>query len=132
MPAAPASTKSIPEKLQMKPGRTVLFVNKPTGYDKVMGKLPAGITVAENATAAADVIQLFVESRRQLEADLPKLKRRLNKGGMIWVTYPKLSSQKKSDINRDSIAEYAASIGLEGVAICAIDDDWSALRLKVV
>ncbi len=36
------------------------------------------------------------------------------------------------NINRDSIAEYALSLGLEGVAIISVDDDWSALRLKLV
>src|SRR5262249_36976726 len=121
----------IPEKLQMKSGRTVLFVNKPAGYDKLMGKLPKDVMVADGSEKA-DVIQLFVESRSRLESDLPKVKRRLNAGGMSWMTYPKLTSQKKADINRDTIAEFAAGIGLEGVAICAIDEDWSALRLKVV
>jgi hypothetical protein len=36
------------------------------------------------------------------------------------------------DINRDSIAAYAATIGLQAVAMISVDEDWSALRLKVV
>lgn len=132
MPKAAASTKSIAEKLQMKAGRSVAFVNKPAGYDKLLGKLPADISVVDSSQKNIDVIQFFVESRTVLEKQLPKLKKSVAEKGMIWVTYPKGTSAKKSDINRDSIAEYAASIGLEGVAICAIDDDWSALRLKVV
>ena len=50
---------------------------------------------------------------------------------MIWVTYPKGKGKIKSDINRDSIREYSASIGMEAVAIFSVDDDWSALRLKL-
>ena len=38
----------------------------------------------------------------------------------------------KSDINRDSIREYTQSVGLETVALIAVDDDWSAIRCKVV
>ncbi len=38
----------------------------------------------------------------------------------------------KTDINRDSIVEYARSIGMEGVAMISIDEDWSALRLKLL
>jgi hypothetical protein len=38
----------------------------------------------------------------------------------------------KTDINRDTINAYAASLGLQGVAMISIDDDWSALRLKIV
>jgi len=33
------------------------------------------------------------------------------------------SSNFKSDINRDSIYEYGVSIGLQGVAIIAVDKD---------
>ncbi len=51
---------------------------------------------------------------------------------MIWPTYPKGTSKMKSDVNRDSIREYATGVGLETVALIAIDDDWSAMRCKVV
>jgi hypothetical protein len=126
------STKSIQEKLQMKPGRSVLVVNQPAEYAKLLGKIPTSITVAERNSKNIDVIQVFVESRQQLEDELPKMKKALATKGMIWVTYPKGTSSKRSDINRDSISEYSESIGLEGVAIISINGDWSALRLKVV
>ena len=132
MPNATASTKSIPEKLQMKPGRSVIFVNKQGAYDKTIGKLPFGVEIADNASKSIDVIQIFAQSRQQLENELPKWKTLVAAKGMIWLTYPKGTSSMKSDINRDSIAAYAETLGLEGVAIVSIDDDWSALRLKVV
>jgi hypothetical protein len=37
-----------------------------------------------------------------------------------------------TDIHRDIIREYAASIGLKGVSLIAVDDTWSAMRLKLV
>lgn len=126
------STKSIPEKLQMKPGRMVLFVNKPAGYDQILGKLPSGVGVTDHSAKSVDVIQVFVENREQLEKELPRLKSLLTSKGMIWVTYPKGTADVATYINRDSIAEYATTIGMEGVAIVAIDQKWSALRLKVV
>lgn len=132
MPNATASTKSIPEKLQMKSGRSVIFVNKPAAYDKTMGRLPAGVEVADSSSKSIDIIQIFADSKQQLEKELPKWKKVVAPKGMIWVTYPKGTSKIKTDINRDIIAAYAETIGLEGVAIVAIDDDWSALRLKVV
>jgi hypothetical protein len=52
--------------------------------------------------------------------------------GVLWIAYAKGTSKKASDINRDTIREYAASIGLDTVAQIAIDGDWSALRLKSV
>ena len=34
--------------------------------------------------------------------------------------------------NRNGIASYAKTIGMQAVAQIAIDEDWSALRLKTV
>ena len=130
MPAI--SNKSVAEKLQMKSGRKVLIINQPDNYSKILGKLPTDASVVSVSAKDIDVVQLFVESRKQLEKELPKLKSKVAEKGMIWVTYPKGTSSKKGDINRDSIAEYALTLGLEGVAIVSVDDDWSALRLKVL
>ena len=38
----------------------------------------------------------------------------------------------KTDIDRDDIWAYGLTIGLQAVAQVAIDDDWSAMRLKAV
>ena len=126
------SDKSIAEKLLIKPGRTVLFVNAPPGYRTRIGALPPNATILKAVGAPADVIQVFVKSRAELEAELPKLKRALAPNGLLWVTYAKGTSKLKGDINRNSIAAYAHTIGMEGVAMISIDDDWSALRLKVL
>jgi len=62
-------------------------------------------------------VQLFVTSREELQKDLEMAKTMLKPKGLLWVTYPKGTSQIKTDINRDTIREYARSIGLEGVAM---------------
>ncbi len=51
---------------------------------------------------------------------------------MIWVTYYKGSSKNASDIHRDTINSFGMQHGLQGVAIVSIDQDWSALRLKIM
>ncbi len=94
--------------------------------------MPNGVGVTDESGKFVDVIQVFVETKEQLERELPRLKPKLAQKGMIWVTYPKGTSGQQADINRDSIAAYAETIGLEGVAIVSIDDVWAALRLKVV
>ena len=124
------SNKSIADKLMMRQGKTILFMNEPPGYRNSIGTI--GGVVGNDPKGNADVIQLFVKDRAELERDLPRAKKQMNPGASVWVTYYKGTSQHCTDINRDTIAEYAASIGLEGVAICSIDDDWSALRCKLV
>lgn len=125
------SDKPIAQKLLIKPGRKALFVNPPEGYVEALGPLPDGVILLDRE-APADLIQVFVKDRQALEEQLPRLKALLNPGGLLWVTYYKGTSRHKTDIHRDSINAYAHTLGLEGVAMISIDDDWSALRLKTV
>jgi hypothetical protein len=49
---------------------------------------------------------------------------------ILWIAYPKLTSDLAQDLSRDIIHDLAPSFGLDTVSQIAIDDDWSALRLK--
>ncbi|MBI3764101.1 MAG: hypothetical protein HY260_19850 [Chloroflexi bacterium] len=124
--------KTVAQKLLIKEGYTLLFVNPPQGYKARLGSLPKNVKVLTEPTGPADLIQVFVDTRKDLEAQLQRLKPALKPKGLLWVTYHKGTSKIKTDINRDSIAAYAPSVGMEGVALISIDDDWSAIRLKIV
>ncbi len=126
------SDKSIAQKLFIKPGNKFLLVNPPAGYLTQMGEMPEGSIILSDSSCLVEVIQVFIANRVELEAQLPQLKELLAPKGMMWITYHKGSSRVKTDINRDTINAYAHSIGLEGVAMISIDDDWSALRLKLI
>ncbi|MDO8578743.1 MAG: hypothetical protein Q7R50_06145 [Dehalococcoidales bacterium] len=107
-------------------------MNAPKDYKPILGELPSGVALLESSSSPVDLIQVFAVSRKELESHLPKLKKLLRPKVLLWVSYPKGTSKVKADINRDSIREYGQSIGLEAVALVALDDTWSALRLKVV
>jgi hypothetical protein len=124
------SEKSIAEKLSIRPGSKFLLVNPPDGYVTRMGELPEGVELLNNSSGRVEAIQVFIANRAELEAQLPHLAGLLSPKSMLWVTYHKGTSKVKTDINRDTINAYAQSIGLQGVAIISIDDDWAALRLK--
>lgn len=98
----------------------------------MLGALPKNATLLSKPVAPIDAIQVFVTNRKELEVQLPKLKPLLAPTGMLWVTYYKGTSKTKTDINRDSIYAYALGLGLQGVSMISIDDDWSALRLKLI
>ena len=126
------SDKSIAQKLFIKSNTKFLLVNPPDGYLIQMGELPPGTILLSDSSCLVEAIQVFVSNRSELEAQLPRLKELLAPKGMLWVTYHKGTSRTKTDINRDTINAYAHTIGLEGVAMISIDEDWSALRLKLV
>ena len=121
--------KSVAEKLMIKEGQRFLLLNEPSNYRGLVGRLPNKVTISTEPKGQYEVIQVFVASKNELNQRLPKLKTSLA-CGIVWVTYPKGTSKMKTDINRDSIREYAQTIGLEADAIFSVDDDWSALRMK--
>ncbi len=123
--------KTVAQKMLIKAGYKILFVNAPKGYKTKLGELPKGVKVLKAPTEPADWIQLFVSNRAELEAELPKVKPALAPNGLLWVSYLKGTSKTKTDINRDILHAYGRTIGLEGVSLISIDDDWSAMRFKV-
>jgi hypothetical protein len=122
--------KTIAQKLLIKPGHKVFLVNAPKGYKSTMGVLPDKATIVSKPVAPIDIIQVFVANRKELEAQLPKLKPLLAPNGILWVTYLKGTSKTKTALNRDTIYPYALTLGLQTVAMISIDDGWSAMRMK--
>ena len=123
------SDKPLAQKLALKPGQAFLLLDPPPGYRAALGPLPKGVTFAKGGSKA-DAVQAFATTKAEMTEALAKAKAALNQGGMIWLTYPKGTSRMKSDINRDSIREYALGVGLQTVSMIAVDDDWSAIRCK--
>jgi hypothetical protein len=127
------SQKAVAQKLLIKENYRILLLNEPEGYRSMLGELPPNTRVSTEASSGPfDLIQVFAASRKELEDFLPKVKALLNKKGLLWVTYPKGMLKVKTDINRDSIREFAAGISLQAVAMVSIDETWSAMRLKLV
>lgn len=124
--------KSVADKLQIKVGKVVLTVNAPADYAELLGKLPEGAKVLSKSEQPVDIVHAFAHNRAEMEKLLPGLKEKLMPGGFIWLSYHKGGSGVVTDINRDSIWRYGLTIGLQAVSQVAINDDWSALRLKPV
>jgi hypothetical protein len=123
--------KTIAQKLFLKPHRTLRIINPPDGIGALLGVYEATL-LPEKSREPADVVLLFARNHKELETYLEQAKNLLTDDGALQVAYPKGTSKVKSDIHRDSIREYAQTLGLDSVAIIAIDDTWSCLRLKVV
>jgi len=123
------SDKPIAQKMLIKSGHKVYLANEPAGYEAQLREGGTSFARVQDA-GEADFLQLFVASRQELETQLPALKIKLRPDALLWVTYRKGSSKIKSDVNRDTLHAYARTLGLEGVTLVSIDDDWSAMRFK--
>lgn len=125
-------TKPLADRMHLRAGERLLLVGAPDGYAATLNA-PDSVELASTPQGTFDVIQVFVTTRAALEAEASRLKALLNPDGKLWFTYPKgTSTRLTADINRDDIRRYALTVGLQTVAQVAVDDDWSAIRCKVV
>jgi molybdopterin converting factor small subunit len=116
------------KKLGLKPGMRALFVAAPEGYEATLGPIP-DVRVLKRAADNLDFIQCFVPDRRALDRGLARLLPRLAPDGMLWVSWPKKSSALFRDLTEDGIRAAALAAGVVDVKVCAVDDDWSGLKL---
>lgn len=123
------SEKTISEKLLLKPGRSLFLVNEPESYFNSIGELPPFARQAESAEKA-DVILLFVRNLAELANLLEEVTRRLQENKVFWVSYPKKAGKFISDLDRDHVNLYLATKGWQGMELIALDDDWTAMRVK--
>ena len=121
------SDKPVAERLQVKGERRLAVVGASAALEKTVGAAKARVDLAR-----ADVVLLFAADRAGLEARLPDVLKTMQEAAILWVAYPKLSSGLAADLSRDIIHALAPTHGLDTVSQIAIDDDWSALRLKRV
>jgi hypothetical protein len=130
-PSSPAgySGKSLIAKLGWKEGSKAIVVAAPANYSE----LTDGADIAPKKTVPAagslDFIHLFVKDAASLARDLTRLEPRLSEGGMIWVSWPKKTSPLFRDLTEDGVRKVCLPLGLVDVKVCAVDDDWSGLKL---
>ena len=125
------STAPVFEKLRLKPGARAAVLDAPASYEPLLGQLPPGVELSRELNGSFDFIHAFATHSDALLRDGPKWRQALNPNAILWVSYPK-GKAISTDLNRDVVRVTLQQVGLETVSQVAIDDSWSALRLKVV
>jgi len=125
-----SSTKPLPAKLFIKDNYDVVLLNAPAEYSAKLTPLPSGVKIKTTLVDKHDFIQVFLMDHEELKQQLSPLIVHLKQDGWLWISYPKGSSKIKTDINRDSIWEYAKGLGLKAVHQISIDGTWSAMRFR--
>jgi len=125
------SGKPLTQKLGIKTGMKLLFVNSPENYGQLLEGLPEKTIQVKDKISTVDFIHVFVKKISELEAFLPQLKKRLTRDGMIWISWYKKSSGIPTDVNEHGIRATAFPLGLVDVKVCAVDEQWSGLKLVI-
>jgi hypothetical protein len=129
--SAGCSGKPLADKLGLKAGQSVCYVNQPEEFEALVGELPDGVSVRYDLEGPFDLIVCFCKERRVFEQRLRGLRRELAPDGMLWVAWPKKASKVPTTMTEDVVRAVALPTGLVDTKACAIDETWSGLRLVV-
>lgn len=84
--------------------------------------------MTEKLGIKAGMIQYYTDSRSDLEKTFPLLKKSLAPDCALWISWPKASSGKKTDLNENVVREIGLKNGLVDVKVIAVDEVWSGLK----
>ena len=121
------SGKTVAQKARVKPGATIAVINRVPGIVESLG-LPESVAFVK--PAAAQLVFLFVRTRAELEAQMPRAVAALSPGSAIWVFFRKGSRGAGLDMNRDSVWAVAEKLDMRPLGLVGIDEAWSAFRLR--
>lgn len=102
------------------------IINAPIGYDEQINEIKFDTEPAGKLTY--DFIQYFVTSKDLLEHTFPILKKQLKANGALWVSWPKKSAKKETDLIENDVMKIGLENGLVDVKVIAIDETWSGLK----
>jgi hypothetical protein len=121
----------LPQKLGIKPGLSVVTINAPTNYRRLLGAIPEGVTFSDRLRPESSFVHVFAKKRSELSNRLAVSREQIADTGTVWVPRPKRSSGVPTDVTEDAVRAVALPLGFVDVKVCAIDETWSGLKLMV-
>lgn len=113
------------KKLGFKPGMRVLVLSSPSHYSSLFVESANDWKLVKKD---ADAIHLFITELNQL-SEIKRLSKLMPPAIMLWVSWPKKTSPLSKGLGEDEIRKTAIACGLVDIKVCAIDQDWSGLKL---
>jgi len=125
------SSTPLAQKLGIKPATTVVVINGPANYRKLLGAGADGVEFSDRIRSDSSFIHFFTTRRSELEKQLMRLRKDFPDTGTLWVSWPKKSAGVPSDVTEDVIRAVALPLGFVDVKVCAVDETWSGLKLVI-
>ena len=116
------ASRTVAQKLGIKPGATVAVIDPPRDYAAALGELPEGAELVENSDSIHAVTLWFVRDAREYQAGLRRM-RTIAHQTKLWIVW-----RKGTGLLTDRLVRQAAiDVGLVDYKICAVNAQWSAM-----
>lgn len=121
------------KKLNYKESQSIVCLNAPESFQSALAEMhnDAAIIQNENEITTVDFAMVFATKQSEVDYYAALLAPKLEGDAVLWACYPKGTSKKYTcEFNRDNGWKVLGELGMEGVRMVAIDEDWSALRFR--
>lgn len=122
--------QSLTKKLRIKEFQSILIVNPPKGYLKLLGAAAKDADSKPAKDKEYDFAQMFVNDKKEYDKLSGDVLAAVTDDAMVWICYPKKSAGKNKELSRDVLVLYPQSVGFRGVSIITIDDIWAGMRFR--
>jgi hypothetical protein len=124
------SKTPLSKKLGIYKYKKAFVINQPNEYSNFFEpySLNEIEIISDLPDELAGFIHYFVTDKNTLEEEFLNLKNLLQKDGVLWISWPKGSSEIETDLNENIIREIGLRNGLVDVKVCAVDENWSGLK----
>jgi hypothetical protein len=119
--------KTVAQKAHVNPGTAIAVLNRVPRIVESLG-LPRDVTFVQPKNA--QLVFLFAQTRKELDAQLPRAVKQLGPGAAVWVFFKKGAKDAGLDMNRDTVWAAAEKLDMRPLGLLSIDDTWSAFRLR--
>lgn len=116
------------QKLELKRGVRAWFGGLPDSVRAELDLAAIGVDEHEAASAGLDYVHLFCRDRATLARQLGAVRELIDPAAIVWVSWP---TGEPTDLAEGIVRDLAATLGLADVRSCAINEDWSGLKLMI-
>jgi hypothetical protein len=124
------SKTPLEKKLRLPDEGVALVLNPPGPYNAFFDSFPEGVQVGEKSEGQPEFVHLFIANKAELDRFIDLAVCSLIEDGLFWISYPKGSSNVKTDINGDSLWEPLLEKGIRPVSQVSMEETWSAIRFR--
>jgi hypothetical protein len=112
-------------KLGIHQDSTFVLLHAPSSFTI---ELPGSVNVRRRSVKHADVVLQFFTETAKLERRIGTLIPMVFPSGGLWIAWPKKTSSVVTDITDHAVRSVVLPLGLVDNKVCAIDENWTALR----
>ncbi|MDP7325458.1 MAG: DUF3052 family protein [Qipengyuania citrea] len=119
------------KKLSLRDGQRVWFDGMPESIQDEIGEYALELTFVRGPEEGPDAAHIFVTEQAALAAKLGELREHMAGDGHVWVSWPARADGAPFALSEELVREIALPLGLVDTKQCAVDEDWSGLKLVI-